>query len=142
VKALTLHQPWADLIAHHGKTIENRTWRTDYRGPVAIHAGGYQVPAPDRAEIYQMFGLGKAPVTHPTSAIIAVARLVDIHTVHQDYLATPTRRRLCSPWAEPHQFHWVLADVQALPEAVPCPGQRRLWTVPAGIAAQLPGGAA
>lgn len=38
-KALTLHQPWASLIALGVKTIETRSWSTKYRGPLAIHAG-------------------------------------------------------------------------------------------------------
>ncbi len=39
MKALTLHQPWASLIACGRKRIETRSWKTDYRGPLAIHAG-------------------------------------------------------------------------------------------------------
>jgi hypothetical protein len=39
VKVLTLHQPWASLIAVGVKTIETRSWSTQYRGPLAIHAG-------------------------------------------------------------------------------------------------------
>jgi len=39
VKAITIRQPWATLIALGVKTIETRSWRTHYRGPVAIHAG-------------------------------------------------------------------------------------------------------
>ncbi len=38
MKALTLHQPWASLIAEGVKTIETRSWSTKYRGPMAIHA--------------------------------------------------------------------------------------------------------
>ena len=36
--ALSIRQPWADAIIWHGKDIENRDWRTDFRGPVCIHA--------------------------------------------------------------------------------------------------------
>ena len=39
MKALSIRQPWAWLIIHGGKDIENRTWKTKYRGPVLIHAG-------------------------------------------------------------------------------------------------------
>ena len=38
MKVLTLHQPWASLIALGVKTIETRGWSTTYRGPLAIHA--------------------------------------------------------------------------------------------------------
>jgi hypothetical protein len=39
MKALSIRQPWAWAILHAGKDVENRDWRTDYRGPVLIHAG-------------------------------------------------------------------------------------------------------
>ncbi len=39
MKALSLWQPWASLIALGVKTIETRSWATNYRGPLAIHAG-------------------------------------------------------------------------------------------------------
>lgn len=38
MKALTLHQPAASLVAVGVKTIETRSWSTRYRGPLAIHA--------------------------------------------------------------------------------------------------------
>lgn len=36
--ALTLHQPWATLMAIGAKSIETRSWSTPYRGLLAIHA--------------------------------------------------------------------------------------------------------
>lgn len=38
MKALSIRQPWAWCIIYAGKDIENRTWATQYRGPVLIHA--------------------------------------------------------------------------------------------------------
>ena len=38
-QALSVRQPWAWAIIHAGKDIENRTWQTDFRGRIAIHAG-------------------------------------------------------------------------------------------------------
>ncbi len=38
MKALTLWQPWASLIAIGAKSIETRSWATPYRGRLAIHA--------------------------------------------------------------------------------------------------------
>lgn len=38
MKALTLHQPWATLVALGVKSIETRSWTTSHRGPIAIHA--------------------------------------------------------------------------------------------------------
>ena len=39
MKAITLYQPWANLVAIGVKRIETRSWGTKYCGPLAIHAG-------------------------------------------------------------------------------------------------------
>lgn len=39
MKALSIQQPWAWLIAHGFKNVENRTWPTSFRGKFLIHAG-------------------------------------------------------------------------------------------------------
>jgi len=36
MKALSLHQPWASMVATGAKTIETRPWSTDYRGELLI----------------------------------------------------------------------------------------------------------
>ena len=38
MKVLSIKQPWAWLIVHGGKDIENRTWATKYRGRFLVHA--------------------------------------------------------------------------------------------------------
>jgi hypothetical protein len=44
MKALTIKNPWAMLIALGVKDIENRTWRTNFRGRIYIHAALKPVP--------------------------------------------------------------------------------------------------
>ena len=39
MKVLTLKQPWATLVAEGIKKIEFRSWKTNYRGKILIHAG-------------------------------------------------------------------------------------------------------
>jgi len=36
MKAISLHQPWASMIADGRKTIETRSWPTNYRGELLI----------------------------------------------------------------------------------------------------------
>ena len=50
MKCLSIKQPWASLIAHGIKDIENRTWKTNFRGRIYIHASG--TPA---EESYKLF---------------------------------------------------------------------------------------
>jgi hypothetical protein len=39
MKAISIQQPFAALIATGQKRLETRTWQTDYRGPLLICAG-------------------------------------------------------------------------------------------------------
>lgn len=39
MKALSIRQPWAWLIVHGHKPVENRGWPTNHRGDLLIHAG-------------------------------------------------------------------------------------------------------
>lgn len=41
MKAITLWQPWASLLAYGAKKYETRSWERSYRGPMAIHAGKF-----------------------------------------------------------------------------------------------------
>lgn len=73
LKAICVKQPWADAIIYGGKDVENRTWKTKYRGPLLIVASlGYDKKAPDfvhdicRTDIENMGG------------IIGIVDLVDV----------------------------------------------------------------
>jgi len=39
LRVVTIRQPWASLIVAGTKDVENRSWRTNYRGRLGIHAG-------------------------------------------------------------------------------------------------------
>lgn len=135
MKALSLTRPWPELILRCGKRIENRTWSTQYRGPVLLHAAkSWRDDALDFAEdvaehLGQHLGLamvGALPTDHPTG-IMGVAELVDVCTASQgsDLLACQ-----CGPWAFPGQCHWRLDRVRRLQEPVPVAGRLGLWEAP------------
>jgi len=110
MKALTIRQPWADAIAHQTKRVENRTWKTNYRGLVLIHAAAAHDP---QAVIY-------GPRPDVRSAIIAIAEIDDCHYSGDG--------QCCGPWGEENVYHWTLANVRTLTEPVPCKGRLGLWT--------------
>lgn len=39
MRALSIRQPWAFAIVMGFKLVENRTWQTDVRGRILVHAG-------------------------------------------------------------------------------------------------------
>jgi hypothetical protein len=109
MKALTVKQPYAYLICAGIKPIENRTWKTNYRGRVLIHAGAdtklkllTSLTKKQYEEAYTIFQSAKTmilPVNKwDRSAIIGSVEIVDCVQNHP------------SIWAEKGVWHWVLAN--------------------------------
>lgn len=84
MKALSVRQPFAHAIVTGSKTVENRTWATDYRGWIAIHAGAKR---PLQIDINYLSEVSKfkCPGLYDCSAVVGLAMLVDC--VHRnDYI--------------------------------------------------------
>lgn len=111
MKAITICQPYAELIARGEKRIENRTWPTSYRGPIAIHAGKSKAWLNgDPGDDVLVFG-----------AVVAIADLVGCKRVED----------LVGQWAEHAHAHgpwcWMLSKVRRLEPPVPARGAQGLW---------------
>lgn len=120
MKALTIRQPWADAIAHGTKRTENRTRKAPAKHigtRILIHAGLAYDPM-GRFIITDRDALASWPDNR--GAVIAVATLASAH-----FAADGT---CCKEWGEPKVFHWMLADVTALPDPVPVKGALGFWT--------------
>jgi hypothetical protein len=96
MKALSIKQPWASLIAHGIKNIENRTWRTHFRGKIYIHAS-----AKDFGSLSQALNQEQWSKTiekwdsdyfpnRPLSAIIGEVEIVDCVINHSSIWAEKT----------------------------------------------------
>lgn len=78
MKALTIKQPWATLIAEGYKEYEFRTWKTSYRGDILIHAGkGIDHEAMKKMESLHL--------EYPTGCIIAKATITDCIKVDDSF---------------------------------------------------------
>ena len=60
MKCISIRQPWIWAILHCGKDIENRSWSTDYRGPILLHASNGMTLAEYYDFHNDVFG-GRAP---------------------------------------------------------------------------------
>lgn len=152
MKALTLTQPWATLIAIGAKTIETRGWNTSYRGPVAIHAAkGFPLGARETCHDLP-FGpvLRAAEYTDeselPRGAVIALAELADVFRFdHRTWFEVEGRaQRGELPLHESDfgdfgedRYGFVLANVRPLKRPLYVRGMLALWTVPNDIIALI-----
>ena len=81
MKALTIIQPWATLIASGHKMNETRSWKTNYRGEVLIHAGknpkdytsGCYIDDPDGRHLYMEAYMRALNKTHNADLAVQVA---------------------------------------------------------------------
>jgi hypothetical protein len=117
MRALTIHQPWAYLIAVGEKRIENRVWKTAHRGPLLIHAGATRKLVETRpdlmARVADAAGLA-------FGAVVAVVDLVDCVPLAE----VASEPYAVGPWC------WLLADPEPISPAVPFRGAQRLFDVP------------
>lgn len=111
MKALSIKQPWANMIASGDKTIETRRWRTDHRGELIVVSA-------------------KSPRIEPAGCALAVATLIDCRPMtERDEIEA------CCNWYE-NAFAWVLADVRRI-KPFPVRGQLGLFEVDDDLIAML-----
>jgi hypothetical protein len=82
MKVIVVRQPWAWLIVNGFKDIENRSWRTRYRGPLLIQASA-SLPSKAQLEDFRAYASkrgAKLPADFETGGIIGMARLDDCVT--------------------------------------------------------------
>lgn len=135
MRALTLWQPFATLVAIGAKKVEARTYGAGgYTGELAIHAAR-QTPPDARAIAFGDEAIQEALVRHfggeavgysqlPTGAIIAIARIEKVE-------------RVKAPDAILSSFAWHLTEVEEVWPAVPARGSKDLWSVPYLVAEQV-----
>ncbi len=126
MKALTIKQPWVHAILHEGKDIENRSWKRNFRGWLAIHAAGQPSRWAEFPRGHRLPDLRSLDY----SAICAAARVVDI-------VSKSRSKWFWHPDDGSINYGWVLADVTPLKTPIPCKGALGLWDVPPKIVREI-----
>ena len=137
IKAISLWQPWASLMAAGVKLHETRHWATAYRGPIAIHAAKVLdlAGAPDALCLAQ-FGLHWADDL-PRGAVVAVGHLTGC--VPAGGLHDLTRADRAAGNFTPGRFAWRIERLRPLPEPIPLAGRQGLfnWEPPGDLEDRL-----
>ncbi len=129
VKALTLTQPWASLVALGEKRIETRSWQTHYRGPLAIHAARHWPQSAKsllQVEPFLSALHGLRLEDFPLGAILAVGYLASIERT--DHMKLPGEPELTFGDYRPGRYAWYLERVQKLEKPIPTLGHLGLWS--------------
>jgi len=137
MKALSIKQPWASLIAHGLKDIENRTWATKYRGKIYIHASGtpsfnnltlnLSHDQIDQIVLNGSFPLDARDEKYPKSAIIGTVDIVDCVINHPSIWAEGTETS-AGHVIDHIVYNWVIANPVLFDEPIlNVKGKLSLW---------------
>ena len=132
MRALTLHQPWASLIADGRKTVETRSWAPPVAllgERIAIHAG--MMGSRDaRDDWYQDFPL-------PRGCVVCTAVLADMGQIRQELGKTVLVQWWQAGLSEYpidqygdfalSRWLWRLDDVEAVSPPIPARGHQGIW---------------
>jgi hypothetical protein len=130
MKVLTLYQPWATLVAIGAKKIETRSWKTDYRGPLAIHAGMNRKFT--KGEILTEICRKCLCLLHERlifGAIIAICNLDRCQRIFPLELPNdlpPEPERSFGDYTA-GRYMWFLSDIKKLEHPIPAKGAMGLW---------------
>jgi len=116
MKALTLKQPYAELVVQGKKKIELRKWNTHFRGKFLIHAS----KIPDQ-EAMREFGFDSLP----TGCIVGKATLVDVknYRTKEEHAKDRPLHLASEAWGD---YGFILEDAERI-EPIKCKGALNFW---------------
>jgi hypothetical protein len=153
MKAISLHQPWASAVAFGVKRVETRSWGTNFRWPIAIHAARRK-SADQRYLFGQFLGLHsfqEAFEKHMAfdyddfdqldfGSVVAVCELVDCIRISEDLSSPCLDPRVAMTDTEfalgnyaPGRFAWLLSNPQCIEPPVPFVGRQRFFNISATL---------
>jgi len=124
MKCLTIIEPWASLISHNLKTIETRSWKTNYRGKILIQASRTKKKSP---LITYLMSFLPSPYL-PYGCLIAEAELVDCLYMTESFITKIKNNRneyLMGDY-QVGRYAWILKNIKPL-YPVYVSGKLGLW---------------
>ena len=123
MKVLTLKQPWATLVAEGIKKYEFRSWKTNYRGKLLIHAGA----SIDKEDMKKYKHLN---YNFPSKRILAIVEIEDCleindelnkKIINENNIAYGNKKR--------SGFAWKLKNIKKINYDKEISGQLGLWNI-------------
>lgn len=128
MKVLSIKEPYATLIKEKKKFIETRSWKTNYRGELYIHASITQ-NLKKWKENEEFISLVK-DIPLNFGNIICKCNLVDCIYMTKEYIQNIKNNNyqeyICGIYEE-GRYAWVLEDIVPLKETIKAKGQLNIW---------------
>lgn len=122
MKVLTIKEPWATLIIEKHKEYEFRSWKTNYRGKILIHAGlGIDKDA--------LKSLGDYNLNISPGYIIGEAEIVDCIKVDESLNDNLKKKNILIYGRSNHvnSYAWKLSNIKKYYNRIQVKGKLGLW---------------
>jgi len=103
-KAISLKQPWANLVASGEKTVETRKWKTDYRGDLVICSS-------------------QKPKIYPAGYALCIVELYHIEPMKKEH-----ERKACIKVYQ-GAYAWFLRNIRPIKPIIPVKGQLGIFQI-------------
>jgi activating signal cointegrator 1 len=145
MKAISLLQPWAQLVVMGAKRIETRSWSTAYRGPLLIHASRKFTKEQEEISFQFSQQLNDTQIYHcHRGAIIGKVDLVGIiefdkhrHEIENNRgvkfaadIFQFIEQELAFGDFGPGRYGWLLKNPKAFKDPIPYKGALSIWEFP------------
>lgn len=122
MKVLTIKEPWASLIIEGYKEYEFRSWKTNYRGKILIHAGL-------NIEKNNLIKFKDYDINIQKGKIIGEAMLTDCIKVTEDFQKELLKKDKIVYGQSDHasDYAWKLENVIKYDEPISVKGKLGLW---------------
>ncbi len=123
MKALTIKQPWASLIMGGYKRFEFRSWKTNYRGSLLIHAGkGVDKEAIIRLKKY-------LPDKLPQGKILGKVNIVDCIKCDEEFknMCLEENKDVYAKSVFNEEYAWQIEGVEVFENPIEINGKLGLW---------------
>lgn len=128
MKVISLLEPYASLIKEKKKLIETRSWKTEYRGELYIHASLKKLTNNDLEEKKNIIKLLEDK-GFKYGYIIAKCKLVDCKYMDDKFIDEVKQKPIeyiCGEYSV-GRYGWILEDIEVLDEPIIAKGQLGIW---------------
>ena len=131
MKVLSLTEPFATLIKEKKKFVETRSWKTNYRGELYIHASKTKMAKKDKEDEYLMALVSNKSFSY--GYIICKCKLVDCIYMTKEYVENMKKHHhqeyICGEYEE-GRYAWILESIEPLECPIPAKGKLSIWEFP------------
>ncbi len=145
MKAVTVQQPWAQLLILGAQRYHLRSWQTQHRGPLLVHAGRRLIttrckwpPLEPWRALLKRHGLA-APEWLPRGALLGSVTVEDCLPLEQLLYADPEAVEPALGLYPPGLWAWKLRSPCPFAKPIPCRGALGIFDVPDTLLSTSPG---